>query len=78
MDTNTILKLSPKERYTLLKDDSYRKYLFEEKNHYQFIWLVQGLKDVEILKHVTSLIPLLATCNQYITNNSHRFYLLAR
>lgn len=25
--------------------------------------------DVEILKHVTSLIPLLATCNQYITNN---------
>lgn len=49
MDTNTILKLSPKERYTLLKDDSYRKYLFEENNHYQFIWLVQGLKESEIL-----------------------------
>ena len=49
MDTNTVLKLSSKERYTLLKDDSYRKYLFEEKNHYQFIWLVQGLKESEIL-----------------------------
>ena len=49
MDTNTILKLPPTERYKLLKDESYRKYLFEEENHYQFIWLVQGLRESEIL-----------------------------
>lgn len=37
---------------TILKDNEFKKYILEEKNHYPFVWLVEKLKDKPYLSNL--------------------------
>ncbi len=44
-----LTKIPYEQRREILKDSSFRKRLFENANHYPFVWLVQDLKDDSLL-----------------------------
>lgn len=37
---------------SILKDNEFKRYILEEKNHYSFVWLVEGLKDKSYLSNL--------------------------
>ena len=49
MNIDEILKFSQENKKIYFKNNNFRTELFKDKNHYYFVWLVQGLKNEEVL-----------------------------
>jgi len=65
IDAQTINKMSKEEQSRYLKNTYFRKELFENTNHYQFVWLVQELKGETLLYLLDDdIIPFLSNDNK--------------
>ena len=49
MNIDEILQFSQENKKIYFKNNNFRTELFKDKNHYYFVWLVQGLKNEEVL-----------------------------